>query len=694
MSRLSNRIRIATALLSAGALLACGEDAVDSTGGAPAADADTGSPDLGVTVDTTTDTSPAPDVATADETSTPDEISGASDTVAEVDVAADEISKPPCPGSANCDCKANGDCDGGKCIETPDGKKCAAQCTDNCPAGYACKTVESGDPTSFCVPTLLAVCAPCSTNKDCQVQGATDTLCVSYGDQGKFCGGACTKDDDCPGKDYGCIDVTDEGTGKVIKQCKLKTKPGTGADCSKDAKICGLGEVCDAGKCAVQPVCACSNWAKASGLKTTCSATGEGTTCTETRSCGPDGLSACNAKVVKCSAKGFKDGSGKACTTSADCTEAGEQCNGGKCAVLIGECVGKPACGDVSKCDKIDPPVAEVCDTKDNDCDGTTDEDFTWKSPVDGAELKWGASCGVGPCAGGTVVCESNIKAVCNKASNAKAEVCDGEDNDCNGKADDATCDDSNECTDNVCDAAGKKCSNPPNSSKCDDKNACTSEDTCDGKGACIGKAKDCSDNKQCTKDECNPQSGACSNPNAVGSCDDGNACTVGDLCGDNKGTYECLPGKDAPKCDDNNVCTDDVCDTVKGCQNKPNAEASPCYSADEKTKGVGECKAGVKKCDPATGKLGDKCEGEKVPNKTEVCDGKDDTCDGKTDEGCKPTSVAITFSSAYVSGKSGDKQLQMLVGPSGPVGKAKGTGTYEIDFGFLAWLKALLGGK
>jgi hypothetical protein len=35
-----------------------------------------------------------------------------------------------------------------------------------------------------------------------------------------------------------------------------------------------------------------------------------------------------------------------------------------------------------------------------------------------------------------------------------------------------------------------------------------------------------------------------------------------------------------------------------------------------------------------------------------------------------------------------------MLVGPSGPVGKAKGTGKYEIDFGFLAWLKALLGGK
>jgi hypothetical protein len=48
-----------------------------------------------------------------------------------------------------------------------------------------------------------------------------------------------------------------------------------------------------------------------------------------------------------------------------------------------------------------------------------------------------------------------------------------------------------------------------------------------------------------------------------------------------------------------------------------------------------------------------------------------------------------VTFSSAYISGQSGQMNVQVLVGPSGPVGKATGQ-KYEIDFGFLAWLTSL----
>ena len=693
----ADRTFLCAALVLGLGLVACAEDVpTDSVDKTDVAAADTQGATGEVTTEDTT-VAPAdvqPDTAPSTDTTVIPDVPPATD-VAPIDTA--EV-KALCPGGANCDCKESKECDTGLCLETPDGKKCGQKCSDAaCSAGYGCKVVDTGggDPVSFCVPLALATCAPCQVNKDCQVQGLTDALCIPYGGAGKFCGSACTKDEECPGKEYGCVDITDEGTGKTSKQCKLKTKPGTGADCSKDAKVCGTGEVCDAGKCAIQPACACSAWAKQSGLKTTCTAADFGKSCSAERKCGPNGLEDCTAKVVPCSVKGYKAGTGKVCTTNADCSEKGEECNKGKCDVLIGECKGEPACGSEASCAKIDPPVAEICDTKDNDCDGATDEEFTWKSPVDGAELKWGASCGAGPCAGGSVVCESNIKATCSTASKAKAtEDCNNIDDDCNGKLDDATCDDKNECTDNTCDSKTSTCANPPNSAKCDDKNACTGEDGCDGKGACIGKVKDCSDAKQCTKDECDPKTGTCANPNLVGSCDDANACSVGDVCGDNKGVYECLPGKDPLKCDDANACTDDVCDTLKGCQSKPNASTFPCYSGDEKTKGVGVCKEGVKKCDPATGKIIDKCENEVVPAKSEACDGKDDTCNGQTDEGCKPTSVAITFSSAYVQGKSGDKQLQMLVGPSGPVGKAKGTGKYEIDFGFLAWLKALLGGK
>ncbi len=82
------------------------------------------------------------------------------------------------------------------------------------------------------------------------------------------------------------------------------------------------------------------------------------------------------------------------------------------------------------------------------------------------------------------------------------------------------------------------------------------------------------------------------------------------------------------------------------------------------------------------------------MPNKVEACDGKDDDCDGKVDEGCKPTSVAVTFSSGYVAGKSGkgDKavQVQMMVGPSGPVGTSKGQ-KHQVNFGFMSWLMSLL---
>ena len=93
-------------------------------------------------------------------------------------------------------------------------------------------------------------------------------------------------------------------------------------------------------------------------------------------------------------------------------------------------------------------------------------------------------------------------------------------------------------------------------------------------------------------------------------------------------------------------------------------------------------------------GKLGAKCNNEVAPSAKEACNGKDDTCDGKTDEGCKPTNVAVTFSSAYVAGKSGTGpkavNVQMMVGPSGPVGTAVGK-KHKIEFGFLAWLMALL---
>ncbi|MBL8786190.1 MAG: HYR domain-containing protein [Deltaproteobacteria bacterium] len=77
--------------------------------------------------------------------------------------------------------------------------------------------------------------------------------------------------------------------------------------------------------------------------------------------------------------------------------------------------------------------TTESCDARDNDCDGATDEDFDL-----------GASCtvGVGACARtGVRVCIINGAAGCSvTAGVGSVEICDGVDNDCNGRTDDGVC--------------------------------------------------------------------------------------------------------------------------------------------------------------------------------------------------------------------------------------------------------------
>jgi hypothetical protein len=85
-----------------------------------------------------------------------------------------------CPGSAGCDCKDNGDCDSGICIDNansanPSGKECAQTCVDSCEAGYKCATTSiGGEPVAVCVPAKGNLCHPCSASKDCKAVGQTD----------------------------------------------------------------------------------------------------------------------------------------------------------------------------------------------------------------------------------------------------------------------------------------------------------------------------------------------------------------------------------------------------------------------------------------------------------------------------------------------------------------------------------------
>ena len=127
----------------------------------------------------------------------------------------------------------------------------------------------------------------------------------------------------------------------------------------------------------------------------------------------------------------------------------------------LGEPCGLGACyadspQNLVQCDPNDPsglfcpayqPTTEVCDNKDNDCDGVKDEDFTesWGAyKLLGAlfaldELKQkGDSCGTGACAGGQVTCDPNdsMALVCSTDTLASVELCNGVDDDCDGQID------------------------------------------------------------------------------------------------------------------------------------------------------------------------------------------------------------------------------------------------------------------
>ncbi len=92
-------------------------------------------------------------------------------------------------------------------------------------------------------------------------------------------------------------------------------------------------------------------------------------------------------------------------------------------------------------------------------------------------------------------------------------------------------CNDNNACTTDSCDPR-TGCAFVNDTNYCDDGNACTIEDICIGGTCTAGVPVVCNDNNACTMDSCIPPTGCVytSQPNGS-ACDDGNACTTGDVC-------------------------------------------------------------------------------------------------------------------------------------------------------------------
>ena len=392
-----------------------------------------------------------------------------------------------CRGVAvNCDdsviCTAD-TCAQGVCSHTPRDSVC-----DN---GLFCDGQEICDPVLDCLPGTPP---DCDDGNPCTNDSCSGTSC-QHTNNSALCSdsNACTQTDACQGGS--CV-----GGSPVIctalDQCHVPgvCNPATGVcsnPSSPNGTSCDDGDACTTGD-------TCSGGVCAGGPPTNCD---DGNLCT-TDGCNPATGCTHTNNAVKCN-------DGNACTD-------GDVCSGGACGGTTVSCDdGNPCTNDSCK-----PAVGCQHVNKTDPCD-------------DGHACTGGDVCAGGVCGGtpipGCIECDQ-----------------------------DNPCDDGNDCTTDSC--LGGACVFEDIADPCDDGNACTTGDVCDA-GVCVaGPPPDCDDDNPCTDDSCNPSSG-CVHVDNVAACNDGNVCTTNDACS----AGACVGGT-PPVCNDGNVCTTDTCDPLLGC--------------------------------------------------------------------------------------------------------------------------------
>ena len=334
----------------------------------------------------------------------------------------------------------------------------------------------------------------------------------------------------------------------------------------------------------------------------------------------------------------------------------------GVCNAGIMQCHGP----DGLQCDPVVPPGAqiEICNQLDDDCDGQIDEDLT-RSCYRGPD----GTLGVGVCAAGLEACRNGAWSQCEGDQGPSIEVCDGRDNDCDTETDNGAAGEGLPCITGlpgICGPGAFRCAGdagmqcepavqPGERAEICDGN----DDDCDGEidealvqscydgpdgtvgvGPCVSGQQRC---VEATWSECEgqilPAGEACDglDSDCNGEVDDqvpgsGEPCSTGldGVCGIGQRLCRGVDGM---------VCTAAVAPNQRPerCNNEDDdcdgeideAVVQNCYEGPPQTLDVGECAAGRQTC--VAGAWG-ACR-EQVRPTDEQCDGADNDCNGVIDD-------------------------------------------------------------